>query len=265
MSPETPTPSDGIPDWVHAFLNAIMFFTRIPVPSWVRYSPEKLNQSSAWFPVVGWLVGGCAALVFWATRVPFGEAPAVLLSMAATILLTGAFHEDGLADVCDGFGGGWNRQQVLTIMKDSRLGTYGAVGLALVLAIKFFALRGLPWTWVATVLVVAHVVSRFFPVVIIFAGTYAREDLTSKVKPLATQLTLPGLLLAAFFALPALALQLVPAVISVVAASVMTLYLARLFHRRLGGYTGDCLGSVQQLTEVTVYLTFLAWFRLAMH
>ncbi len=242
-----------------------MFFTRIPVPSWVRYSPEKLNQSSAWFPVVGWLVGGFAALVFWVARVPLGDVLALLLSMAGTVLLTGAFHEDGLADVCDGFGGGWNRQQVLSIMKDSRLGTYGAVGLALVLAIKFFALSGLPWTWVVTVLVTGHVLSRVFPVLIIFAGTYAREDLTSKVKPLATQLTLPGLLLAGFFALPVLALHWIPALIAVGAAALMTLYLARLFQRRLGGYTGDCLGTVQQLTEVTVYLTFVAYFRLAMH
>lgn len=265
MNPESPTPSDGIPDWVHAAFNAVMFFTRIPVPSWVRYSPEKLNQSSAWFPVVGWLVGACAALVFWAMRIPFGDALALLLSMAATILLTGSFHEDGLADVCDGFGGGWNRQQVLTIMKDSRLGTYGAVGLALVLAIKFFALSSLPWTWVVTALVMGHVLSRFFPVLIIFAGSYAREDLTAKAKPLATKLTLPGLVLAGLFAFPVLAFQWIPALIAVGAASLMTMYLARLFRRRLGGYTGDCLGSVQQLTEVTVYLAFVAWFRLGMH
>ncbi|MBO1321504.1 adenosylcobinamide-GDP ribazoletransferase [Acanthopleuribacter pedis] len=259
------TQRDRIPDWVHAAFNALMFFTRVPVPRWVRYSPEKLNQSAAWFPLVGWLVGAVAALCYLATRPLFGDLTALLLSLAATVLLTGAFHEDGLADVCDGFGGGWNRQQVLTIMKDSRLGTYGAVGLALVLALKVSALAALPRTWPAVVLVVGHVLSRFFPVLIIYRGTYGREDLTSKVKPLATRLSTPGVVLAAFFTLPVLVFYPVPAALAFGGAGLTTLYLARLFHKRLGGYTGDCLGTVQQLTELTVILVFLAWYRLALH
>lgn len=265
MHPETPDHGDRFPDWLHAAFNAVMFFTRIPVPRWVRYSPEKLNQSSAWFPLVGWLVGAVAAGTYLVTRPLFGDLLALLLSLAATVLLTGAFHEDGLADVCDGFGGGWNRQQVLSIMKDSRLGTYGAVGLALVLALKITALHGLPRTWTAGVMLIAHVISRFYPVLIIYRGTYAREDLTSKVKPLATQLSTTGVVLAALFALPVLLVNLFPGALALAAAGLTTLYLARLFHKRLGGYTGDCLGSVQQLTEVTVILTFVAWFRLVLN
>jgi len=126
---------------IRIFFTALMFFTRIPCPSWVDHSEEYLNKSSQYFPLVGGIVGaiGLAVLLgaLWVLPVPL----AVLLSMVATVLATGAFHEDGFADMCDGFGGGWTKEKILDIMQDSRLGTFGAVGLGLLMAVKFLCLH----------------------------------------------------------------------------------------------------------------------------
>jgi adenosylcobinamide-GDP ribazoletransferase len=135
--------------WLRAHLRllllAVQFYTRLPVPAWVGYSDELLNKATVYFPLVGWLVGSVAAGAFMGANFLFRNTElALLLSMVASILLTGAFHEDGFADVCDGFGGGWTPDKILAIMKDSRLGTYGVTGLGLLLAGKFLALRGLP-------------------------------------------------------------------------------------------------------------------------
>lgn len=113
------------------FFIALQFFTRIPVPAWVGYSPLWLQQSSRYFTAVGWVVGSVSALVYFAAAQVWPQLIAVVLACIASIWLTGAFHEDGFADVCDGFGGGSNAQQVLEIMKDSRIGAYGTIGIGL--------------------------------------------------------------------------------------------------------------------------------------
>ena len=120
---------------IRLFFTALMFFTRLPCPAWVGYSESYLNHSARYFPLVGVIVGGIGGLTFWLAQLIWPPSIAVLLSMLATIAVTGAFHEDGLADSCDGFGGGWGKEQVLAIMKDSRLGTFGAIGLGLILAL----------------------------------------------------------------------------------------------------------------------------------
>src|SRR5690606_8920596 len=122
------------------FFAALGFFTRIPVPAWVPWSPERLNHAARYFPLVGWVVGGVGAGAFLAFALVLPASLAVILSMAVTIRLTGAFHEDGWADTCDGLGGGWDKAQVLTIMKDSRIGSYGTVGVVLMLLAKAAAL-----------------------------------------------------------------------------------------------------------------------------
>ena len=122
------------------FLAAVMFYTRIPVSQNVGYSEVSLQKSIRYFPLIGWIVGGLSALLFLGlSLLPLPTTVVVLLSMVASIWVTGAFHEDGFADVCDGFGGGWTKEKILAIMKDSRLGTYGAIGLFLLLLCPFFA------------------------------------------------------------------------------------------------------------------------------
>jgi adenosylcobinamide-GDP ribazoletransferase len=247
-------------------LLAVQFYTRLPVPAWVGYSDELLNQATVYFPLVGWLVGGVAAGIFVGANFLFRNADvALLLSMVASILLTGAFHEDGFADVCDGFGGGWTAAKILAIMKDSRLGTYGATGLGLLLAGKFLALRGLPTTAVAPALLLAHPLSRATALTCIFSHRYARANEDSKAKPVAKKMTplelAGGLLLGALPLLAYAAWQHRPAVLLVLLPlALVKTTLARYFQRWIGGYTGDCLGAIQQVAEVSIYLFFLIGF-----
>lgn len=244
------------------FFTALGFFTRIPVPAWVPYSTERLNHAARYFPLVGWVVAaaGAGSYVVFAQVLP--ASLAVLLSMAVTIRLTGAFHEDGWADAWDGLGGGWEPAQVLTIMKDSRIGTYGTVALVLMLLAKAAALIELAAHGSAAVvaaLCVAHPLSRFASTTLIRALDYVRDDASARAKPLAHRLRRGELGIAAVFGLaPLLLLPFGTALSVTVLAALVTLWAARYFVRRIGGYTGDCLGAVQQGCELACYLGILA-------
>lgn len=237
------------------FFGAVRFFTRLPVPAWVGHSAEHLNRSARYFPAVGLLVGGIGALVYLAAALAWPKAIAVLLAMAATIHVTGAFHEDGLSDTVDGLGGGWEKLRILEIMKDSRVGSYGVVAIVLALLGKFTLLTEMADAWVPAALVAGHAVSRFASTTLLSAMEYVREDTLSKAKPLATRLTPGEMATAALCTLAGLAL-LPPAqaLAGCVLAALATLWMARYFRRWLGGYTGDCLGATQQVAEIAFYL-----------
>jgi adenosylcobinamide-GDP ribazoletransferase len=245
-----------------AFFGALRFFTRVPVPAWVGHSQEGLDRAARYFPLIGILVGAAGALAYALAVQVLPPTLAVLFSMAATLLLTGAFHEDGLADAIDGFGGGWEKAQVLAIMKDSRIGSYGAIAVVLMLLAKFCALLELPQEWVAPALVAAHAASRFCSGVLIFALDYARDDDSARAKPLAQRMGAGSLIAAGVFGLAPLALLPWPAAAAaLLLAALTTLLAARHFVARIGGYTGDCLGAVQQGAELSIYLGVLlvAW------
>lgn len=247
-----------------AFFAALRFFTRLPVPTWVGHSAEQLNRAARYFPLVGALVGAIGAAVTLAAALLWPVSIAVILGMVATLLVTGAFHEDGLADSIDGFGGGWTREQVLAIMKDSRVGSHGAMGIALVLLLKFESLASLAAddvSMVAAALVAGHAVSRLAATTLMFTLDYARDDASSKSKPLATRMGPAELAIATLFGLaPCLLLPPGPAAIGLALVALVTLLCARYFVRRIGGYTGDCLGATQQLTELAFYLGLLCEF-----
>ena len=180
--------------------------------------------------------------------------------MGVSILLTGAFHEDGWADVCDGFGGGMTKMRVLEIMKDSRLGTYGTIGLIFMLGGKWLALSSLAeFNLVVPLLLVAHPLSRFAGASLIYTQSYVRENEDSKAKPLATQMSEQSLLVVAILGL--LPLWILPFRFwwMLVGVTAVTYLMGRYYVRRIGGYTGDCLGAVQQVTELTIYLVALGF------
>lgn len=249
------------------FFTALGFFTRVPVPTWVPWSPERLNHAARYFPLVGWVVGSLGAASFLVLALVLPATLAVLLSMAVTIRATGAFHEDGWADTCDGLGGGWDKHQVLTIMKDSRIGTYGTVGLVLMLLAKAAALIELAaggTAAVALALLVAHPLSRAASTSLIHTLAYVRDDELSKSKPLARKLSHRELAIVAALGLaPLVLLAPLEAAAALGATALVTLCAARVFVRRLGGYTGDCLGAAQQCTELACYLAILIAWNLA--
>lgn len=237
------------------FLVAVMFFTRIPV-GLADVNDSDLNRAVRFFPLVGILVGIAGALVFWLCDHVLPLEISVLLSMAATVLLTGAFHEDGLADAIDGLGGGWTKEQVLTIMVDSRLGSYGAIGLVLALLIKYQALSYQVVELIPYALIAGHALSRLCAVLVMATQQYVKP--VGKAKPLATQLNLHELILATFFGLLPMALLAMKLLFALIPVALVWLWFSWKIHKRIGGYTGDCLGAMQQLTEVAFHVGILA-------
>lgn len=246
-------------DQLRLVLTAIQYFTRLPVPRWTGYSTRQLNDAARYFPLVGILVGLITGGMYLLAISVFPQPLAVLLSMVVGVLLTGGFHEDGLADTCDGMGGGWDKPQVLAIMKDSRIGSYGVLGLVLALALKFAALVAVPATQFLPLAVAAHAFSRFMTVSVMATQRYVRDDDSARAKPVAQGISSAGLACAAFFALVPLAWLGSAGLAGATGALALRLAAAQYFYRRIGGYTGDCLGAVQQITEIGFYLALLAW------
>lgn len=274
------------------FKTALMFFTRIPVGN-LPFAKEHLQASARYFSWVGILIGLVGGLVLWASSFLVSPALAILFSMIATILLTGSFHEDGFADCCDAFGGGWTKEKILTIMKDSRLGTYGVVGLILILSLKFLLLlelmRFFPIELVAVTSIAAHANSRFWATTIMQKLPYVQDIDASKAKPLADRVltmgemtvVLTGSLLSIlilfytiYFFLPIplqhqipisfswnFLLTLIIFIVSIQMPSFAIQLLAgNYFKKWIGGYTGDCLGATQQVCEIAFYLgCLLLW------
>jgi len=247
---------------IRIFFTALMFFTRIPCPKWVDHSPEYLSKSSRYFSFVGIIVGGIGALVYYGCSFIFPHPLAILLSMISTILATGAFHEDGLADMCDGFGGGWTKESILRIMKDSRIGTYGVVGLCSVLAIKFTCLYLIDVKLIPLVLISAHALSRFTASTLLYTLDYVRDDADSKSKPAAGRMSAFSLCVGAFWGIAPLALFLNYYIfILLIPLFIARWYLGYYFKKWIGGQTGDCGGATQQICEVIFYLGFIVLWK----
>ncbi|HMW54493.1 MAG: adenosylcobinamide-GDP ribazoletransferase [Candidatus Accumulibacter phosphatis] len=241
------------------FFGALRFFTRLPVPAWVGHSSEALDRSTRYFPAVGLLVGAIAALVFVLTSFVLPMTLAVLAAMASSLYLTGAFHEDGWSDMVDGFGGGWEKAQILAIMKDSRIGSFGAIALVMLLLARFCALIEFEWQEIPLALLAGHTLSRFAATTLLRGLDYVRDE--GKAKPLATRIGWGELGIAGLTALlPLLLLPPLEALLGGVFAALATLWLARLFRRQIGGYTGDCLGATQQCSELAFYCGLLCSF-----
>ncbi|NOT15004.1 MAG: adenosylcobinamide-GDP ribazoletransferase [Methylotenera sp.] len=249
------------------FLLALGFFTRVPTPSYVDFKEEELNHASQYFPLVGVLVGLVGALAFIASVQLLPSHLAVLLSMATTVYLTGAFHEDGLADSADGLGGGWDSERILTIMQDSRLGTYGAVVLFFALMLKYQLLNALPMPMIAMSLITAHALSRLWALYMMASLNYVKAQ--GKAKPLATQVQPKALALATLFGTMPFVWMLYDAggvqyVLTLALYCLLPMGMVFLWWRNkikcwIGGYTGDCLGATQQLTEIAFYLGLVAY------
>ena len=273
------------------YLLSLQFFTRVPVTGrladWVGFSPAMLRASAAHLPGVGVLVGGVVALGTWLLLAllpvsPFAPLVAAVLGTVASVLMTGAFHEDGLADVADGLGGTLSRERALEIMKDSRVGAFGAIAvvLALLAKVSLLALLGsLHGAVLCVALFTGHVVSRFWPLLTIRLLPHVGDVAGSKSKPLADQISIASLWVAALWSFGALALVVIaqaamffivprlgwPALslwlgAGVLASGLAWLGMLRWFVRRLQGFTGDCLGATQQVCELAFYLGLaLAW------
>jgi adenosylcobinamide-GDP ribazoletransferase len=245
---------------IKIFLTAIMFFTRLPVPKF-NFSAEYLTASARYFSLVGIIVGGLSAFAYQASALIFPPILSVMFSIIFGILITGAFHEDGFADFCDGFGGGWTKADILRIMKDSRLGTFGVLGLICILGVKTSTMVYVPTSFLVLTIISAHSVSRFAASSLLYFLPYVRADEESKTGG-SGKMTLWSFLVSAGFGLAPLVFfanykiffLLLPILIT-------TFFLILYFKKWLGGQTGDCAGATQQITEVVFYISFLVLCR----
>lgn len=235
---------------------ALIYFTRIRLPELPSSMPEDWLRAAVYFPLAGWLVGGFVAGVWWLASLVFSKIVASGLALGAGILVTGAMHEDGFADVCDGFGGGTTREKILDIMKDSRIGSYGALAVAFSVGLRWVALAELPSAWLPALLVAAHASSRAASISLMADLNYARPE--GKARPLASRMGWGRLVLAIVLGLAPL--FFLPARLCWAFAVPLLLRFAAAarFRRTLGGYTGDCLGAVQQLGEIGFLLCAIA-------
>ena len=245
-------------EWLDDFKMATGFLTRLPVPH--PYGAVSANFARAYrlFPVVGGLIGLAMGVLCLALRqVGVPDLAAAALALGAGALLTGALHEDGLADVADGFGGGRDVEARLAIMRDSRIGTYGGMALLVGFAAKLSALAAIPDGYVVPSLIVAHALARGVLPVLALNLPYARQDGLARASGQPDTATATfACVLALLIAL--LSLSWLDALCAVVAAGISGLVIARLALRQIGGQTGDVLGAAEQVAETAILVLLAA-------
>lgn len=242
------------------FRAALMFFTRLPAGHNITV---ELQSASRYLPVIGILVGAAGGAAYYLGHLLFKDVHvAVLLSVIVTLLMTGGFHEDGLADAADGFGGGWTKTKILEIMKDPRTGAFGVMSLVTTIGLKVFVLARLGTIMPEQFFLIyisGHTVSRVAPLFLMRFLDYARVDDSSKVRSVMAPLGIGALLFAIVTALvPMAVLNIDAAWYSIIPCALLTAYLGWYFQKWIDGYTGDCLGATQQLNELVFYLGILA-------
>ena len=244
-----------------AFVLALQFMTRLRLPVEAAFTAQAQAESPRWYPGAGLVIGLICGVIAWGASLFWPPLVAVLVATAAGLIVTGALHEDGFADACDGLGGTRPKEQVLEIMRDSRIGTYGVLGLGLMLGTKVATLAALPMGALPFVLIAGHAVSRASMLWVMASSEYIRE--TGAASGVAGGLdqrsvvtgavTAAVTLLPLVFVLPVLALPL-----GLAGLAAGHYAMRRRYEARLGGYTGDCLGAVQQCSELGFYLGLLA-------
>ncbi|MBW4038977.1 MAG: adenosylcobinamide-GDP ribazoletransferase [Acidobacteria bacterium] len=239
-------------------LTAIQFLTRVPVPE-QPYATDSLARSVKFFPLVGLLVGCVAAFLNRALTPHLPRLITAFLLVLYFLLITGCLHEDGLSDAADGFGGGTNREQILRIMRDSRIGTYGGAAIALSIIGRLLLLSYLPALQVAQYLIVAHVLCRWTTLPLSYflpsARTQTTDEYPGQGNRLAKLTTASALVSGTIFSFAVAVFLLRAQAVAPILSAIAITYLTAIYYRkRIGGVTGDCFGATNQLAEIGVYL-----------
>lgn len=244
------------------FFICLSFLTRIPPPKWVGFQKEWLDKSIRYSPLVGILLGTIQFSLYFGLSFFFSEIVSFTITIGFLLILTGAFHEDGFADFCDGIGGGWNQTDILRIMKDSRVGSFGAIGISLLILLKIIGfsdsvsrtqLNPFP---LFLFFITAHSFSRFISLLFMFLLPYAKEE--GYAKPMAKEIGRREILFAMFAGvLPCFTLiYLYNGFWILLPIHLLTcLYIYKLLKQWIQGFTGDCLGAVQQISETIVWIS----------
>jgi adenosylcobinamide-GDP ribazoletransferase len=248
------------------FLNALRFMTIVPLPSSdATIEPDWLSRCAKYFPVIGIGIGLASAVVMLLADRIWSPVVASLLAVAASIAITGALHEDGLADTADGLGGGSSVEKRLAIMKDSRIGTYGTLALVFGLALRVTALADMPIWTAAAALISAHAAARITPIFVMNALPYAGDAAAMKVSYSDAPVSAHDQRLAIFVVLCALLplafVSILSAISGLLLGAVLAVAVTRWARKRINGYTGDVLGAIEQAFEIGFLLGVAAVMR----
>jgi adenosylcobinamide-GDP ribazoletransferase len=233
-------------------VTAFQFLTRIPMPS-IEFEADSLSRAVKFFPLVGLVVGSGVVLLQRILEPHLSRSLVALILLVYLVLITGCFHEDGLADTADAFGGGWNRDQILLIMRDSRIGSYGGTALVLSLLARYLLLASLPLEHFAAYIISAHVLCRWSSLPLSYFLPPAREQ-DGQGARIAKLTSLPSLIFGSLYSFAVVGFALRRAAVTPLVFATLTVGLSGwLYSRKLGGVTGDCFGATNQLTETAVY------------
>lgn len=232
---------------------AVMLFTRIPLWRCVRVDKEHYADALLYWPLIGFLTGVTTWIVFWTMSEILPLLPACVLAVLARLLLTGALHEDGLADFFDGFGGGRDKNSILRIMKDSHIGTYGILGLIAYFLLYVSILHSFYTSHLAGIIIGADVCSKLCTAVMINSLPYARSEEESKVKVLYRQIHLYEFAIVAVFCFAVLWLLQTP-FLALIPSLLIIIGMRQYLRYKIGGYTGDCCGATVLMAELFFYL-----------
>jgi adenosylcobinamide-GDP ribazoletransferase len=233
-------------------VSAFQFLTRIPMPS-PAFETDSLSRATKFFPLVGLVVGSGAVLLQKLLGSHLSRPLTALILLMYLVLITGGLHEDGLADIADGFGGGWTKDQILVILKDSRIGSYGAIALVLSLLARYLLLGSLPIEHFAAYVISAHVLCRWSSLPLSYFLPPARKQ-DGQGARIAKQTSLSSLILGSAFSIVVVVFALRrSAVAPLLVATLLAALSGWLYTRKIEGVTGDCFGATNQITEIAVY------------
>ncbi len=238
---------------------AITFFTRIPIWKLVEIPVENYRKIICFWPLTGWITGGITALSWWGFSLIFPPAMAIILALVVRVLLTGGFHEDGLGDFFDGFGGGKTKADILRIMKDSHVGSYALIGMIFYYLLLINSVISIPKELVCTVLLVGDPLAKFLTAILMNFLPYARTENESKSKTLYDKLNPFRLIVAGIFGIIPMILFLdKTSWLSMLAPLAVMLFMLSYSKKKIGGYTGDICGATALLCELSFYMGMLA-------
>lgn len=248
---------------MNTLANAILYYSRIPLPFRVESTPEVLSRSLRYLPLVGIIVGAIGGGAFWLSSLFLGQDVAVVVALVAMVVSTGALHEDGFADFCDGFGGGYGKEAILRIMKDSYIGCYGVIGLILLFLLRYTLLCSFDSSQMAMVFILSQGASRFAPVLMVRMSTYVREVERAKSAHSSLGISCGGVVVAMLFSIvPLLSVGWCFMAIYIGLMAVVFLLFRGYLHRHIGGFTGDTLGTLQVIGEIVFYVALLGFYNL---
>ncbi len=243
---------------LNIFYNALLFFSRIPVPRNLEFSEEIQTKAFRYFPLVGIIVGIVGGITFEVSNLFFSRVIASVLMIVVMLLTTGCLHEDGLADFFDGFGGGTSKERILAIMKDSHIGTYGVIALIMLFFLKVALFTSIYNRDFVYVVIAAQAFSRLSPMLLINTSQYARTE-PSKGQFTRNKIDLTTLIFGLLFGLLPLILFNAWFFVAILTASALLFFCFRRYlHKKIDGFTGDTLGALQQFNELLFYLVFIA-------